>query len=114
ELGVIERVGGRRYIFGRRYYTFAGQPATYTKKKGLDAEQNLLLLQNHIRDHAASGTKFQTLCEVLSAVEEPQVKILLRKLVRRGEVHCVGKTRAGLWYPGPDPARPKKPKGKMS
>jgi ATP-dependent DNA helicase RecG len=114
DLGVIERVGGQRYMLSRRYYSFTGQPAAYTRKKGLDEKQNLLLLQNHIRDHAATGTKFQTLCEVLSALQEEQVKTLLRKLVRRGEVHCKGKTRAGLWYPGLDPNNPKKPKGEVS
>ncbi len=112
DLGVIERVGGRRYMLGRRYYTFTGKPEAYTRDKGLGEEQNLTLLLNHITDHAATGTDFQTLCGVLPALTEDDVRSFLRKLSRRGSVHCKGTTRAALWYPGPEEGKlPRKQSG---
>src|SRR5262249_50315890 len=43
DLGLIERAG-RKLMLSRRYYEFVGQQPEYTRKKGLDREQNLNLL----------------------------------------------------------------------
>ena len=36
ELGVIERIGRKKYILSRRYYRFVGKKGIYTCTKGLD------------------------------------------------------------------------------
>jgi ATP-dependent DNA helicase RecG len=104
ELGLIERVA-RQFMLSRRYYEFTGERAAYTRKKGLDREQNLALLLKHIIGNAATGCKLDELCEVLSALPGTHVQSLLRTLQRRGEAHSVGTTRAARWYPGPAPER---------
>ncbi len=110
DLGLIERVAGRRCMLSRKYYEFAGQKAAYTRKKGLDREQNLGLLLKHITDNAAAGSKLEELCQVLPALPVSQVRSLLRTLKRRDQAHSVGTTSAGRWYPGPEPrAKKRKP-----
>lgn len=105
DLGLIERIAGRRFMLSRRYYEFVGQPAEYTRKKGLDRDQNLTLLLNHITVNAKTGSKLEDLCHVLSALPVTQVKSLLRSLQRRKKAHAVGTTRAGRWFPGPGPEK---------
>ena len=48
DLGILERAGSKRLMLSRRYYEFVDQKGTYTRKKGLDREQNLALLLKHI------------------------------------------------------------------
>jgi len=103
DLGVVERNGRNKFLLSRRYYAFIGKKATYTRKRGLDREQNLALLLKHIEDNAATGTPFAELQQVLPALGEDDVKTLLRTLKRRGKAHAVGKTRASRWFPGPPP-----------
>jgi ATP-dependent DNA helicase RecG len=103
DLGLIERVAGRRCMLSRKYYEFVGQKAAYTRKKELDREQNLGLLLKHITDNAATGSKLEDLCQVLSALPMSHVQSLLRTLKRRGEAYPIGTTSAGRWFPGPAP-----------
>jgi ATP-dependent DNA helicase RecG len=100
DLGLIERSKGRLYTLSRRYYEFTGQKGVYTRKKGLDREQNLALLLKHIEENRRTGCKLEELCQVLPALPPTQVQSLLRTLQRRGEVRSVGKTNQGRWYPG--------------
>jgi ATP-dependent DNA helicase RecG len=111
DLGLIERVAGRRCMLSRKYYEFVGRKAAYTRKKGLDREQNLGLLLKHIADNAATGSKLEDLCQVLSALPATHVQSLLRTLKRRGTAHSVGSTSAGRWYPGPTPGTTAKKSG---
>lgn len=106
DLGVIERGTGRRYMLSRRYYEFVGDSPAYTRKKGLDREQNLALLLNHIQDNRASGSKFKDLCQVLSAVPESTVSSLLRSLQKARKIHLIGRTKGSRWYPGHGSAEP--------
>jgi ATP-dependent DNA helicase RecG len=106
-LGLIERVAGRRCMLSRKYYEFKGQKAAYTRKKGLDREQNLGLLLKHITDNSATGSKLEELCQVLPALPPSQVRSLLRTLERRHQAHSIGNTSAGRWNPGPAPRRTK-------
>src|SRR5207248_1360370 len=41
DLGVIERTGRSRFMLSQRYYAFIDDKAAYTRKRGLDREQNL-------------------------------------------------------------------------
>lgn len=101
ELGLIERGPGRTYILARRYYEFVGQMGAYTRKKGLDREQNLALLLKHIKENQPVGCKLEELCQVLPALPTTQVQSLLRTLRRRGVAYSVGRTKQGRWFPGP-------------
>ncbi len=107
DLGLIERVG-KKCMLSRRYYEFVGNKAAYTRKKGLDREQNLALLLKHIADNAVTGTTVDELCQVLPALPMSHVRSLLQTLKRREQAHSVGATRAGRWYPGPAPATKEK------
>jgi ATP-dependent DNA helicase RecG len=100
DLGVIEKAGGRRYMLSRRYYTFAGQKGTYTRKRGLDHEHNLALLLKHIKDNAELGSPRKDLVQVLPGLSEEQVKALLRTLRSRGDIHREGEKRGARWFPG--------------
>ncbi len=101
DLGLIERGPGRTCILARRYYEFVGQKGAYTRKKGLDRDQNLALLLKHIEANQAAGCKLEELCQVLPALPTSQVQSLLKTLKRQGKAHPVGKRKAGLWFPGP-------------
>ncbi|MBM4094890.1 MAG: transcriptional regulator, partial [Planctomycetes bacterium] len=101
ELGLIERVRGRGFMLSRRYYELVGDKGTYTRKKGLDREQNLALLLNHIQANADTGSKLDELCDVLPALPMTQVQSLVRTLKRRGLAHLAGSTSAARWLPGP-------------
>ncbi len=90
-------------MLARRYYELARQKGTYTRKKGLDREQNLALLLKHIQENAATGSPREELFQVLPALPESLVRSLLQTLKRRGEAHPVGTTRASLWFPGSAP-----------
>jgi ATP-dependent DNA helicase RecG len=105
DLGLIERVG-KRCMLSRRYYAFAGEKAVYTRRKGLDREQNLSLLLKHITENAETGSPREELLQVLPALSESSVKSLLRTLKDRGLAHPVGARRTGRWYPGPAPEQP--------
>ena len=54
DLGLIEKVKGRNYMLSRKYYEFVGKKGAYTRKKGLDREQNLALLLKHIQENPPS------------------------------------------------------------
>jgi len=103
DLGLIERIRGKGFILSRRYFEFVGERGAYTRKKGLDREQNLALLLNHIQNNAETGSKLEELCDVLPALPMTQVQSLVRTLKRRGLAHLAGSTSAARWFPGPGP-----------
>ena len=98
-------------MLSRKYYEFVGDEPAYTRKKGLDREQNLALLLNHITDNRATGSKLEDLCAVLSALPMTQVQSLLRTLKRQNKAHPVGTTSAGRWFPGVASAKPGREQG---
>jgi ATP-dependent DNA helicase RecG len=104
DLGLIERAG-KKCMLSRKYYEFVGDRAAYTRRKGLDREQNLSLLLRHITENATSGSPREKLLQVLPALGESEVKSLLQTLKRRGQAHSVGERRTGRWYPGPVPEK---------
>lgn len=105
DLGLIEKVTGRNYMLSRRYYEYVGEKGAYTRKKGLDREQNLALLLKHIEENKATGSKLEELCQVLPALPTTQVQSLLRTLLRRKSAHPVGRTNQGRWFPGQAPSQ---------
>ena len=101
DLGILERAGSKRLMLSRRFYEFVGQKGTYTRKQGLDREQNLALLLKHIEENKATGSKLEELCQVLPALPVTHVQSLLQTLKRRGEAHPIGQRKASRWYFGP-------------
>lgn len=103
ELGVIERLGhvrGSRLLLSRRFYRYLGKAGVYTRKHGLDRETNKALLLRHIQDNQKTGSKMEELKQVLPALARSHIQVLLRELVKAGQVHVHGATRAARWYPG--------------
>ena len=100
ELGIIEKIGRKRYILSRRYYRFVGKKGVYTRKRGLDRETNKELLFRHIKDNKETGSQFHELVDVLPDLTLGQIKWLLRELKLEERIHAIGRTKAGRWYPG--------------
>jgi ATP-dependent DNA helicase RecG len=103
DLGLIERGKGRAFMLSRRYYEFVGQRGAYTRKKGLDRDQNLALLLKHIKENRKTGCKLEELCQVLPSLPTTHVRSLLRTLQRRGKAHPKGWSHQAKWFPGPGP-----------
>jgi ATP-dependent DNA helicase RecG len=101
EQGVIERVTRGKFVLSRRFYRLAGKKGVYTRKRGLDREQNKALLLQHIQDNAAGGSPLSELQQVLPGLTPTHVQSLLRALKKEGKAHPIGRTRQGRWYPGP-------------
>ena len=105
--GVVESTGrgrGTRHMLSRRFYDFVGERGVYTRKRGLDHETNKALLLKHIDDSGQQGSPLEELRQVLPALSDGQLKVLIRALRADGAIHARGRTRAGRWFPGPDPA----------
>jgi ATP-dependent DNA helicase RecG len=103
DTGVVEMIGrgrGTRYILSRQFYSFVGKKGVYTRKRGLDRETNKALLLRHIGDNRKVGCPLCELGEVLPALSRPQIQGLLHELKAEGQIHSVGHTKAGRWYPG--------------
>lgn len=103
ERRIIEAIGhgrGTRYILSRRLYTFIGKKGVYTRKRGLNRETNKTLLLEHIEENKTVGSPLRELMQVLPALSRQQVQVLLRELRADGQIHSVGVTRGGRWYPG--------------
>jgi ATP-dependent DNA helicase RecG len=106
EAGVIEKVGrgrGTRYILSQRFYGFLDKKGVYTRRKGLDRNTNKELLLKHIRDNEKEGSRFRDLAQVLPSLTRNQLKGLLQELKAEKRIYPRGHTKAGRWYPGPDP-----------
>jgi ATP-dependent DNA helicase RecG len=102
EKGVVERFGrgrGVKYILSRRYYKMVDKKGTYTRKKGLDREENKTLLLKHIKENRDSGSRLKELMQVLPALSDNQVKKVIAELKKEGKIYKIGATRAALWYP---------------
>ena len=98
ELGVIEKVGSR-YILSKKFYHFAGNKGTYTRKQGLDKDTNKELLYKHIVNFKKTGSKLEELRQVLPELTMYQIQALLKELKSEGRIKVSGRTRAARWYP---------------
>lgn len=101
EAGLVEAVGrggGTRYMLSKRLYIQLGEPAAYTRRRGLDRQTNKELLLQHLRDFGKAGVRLQQLCGVLPSLSYSQVRSLLKELQIEHRVQVRGRTRAGRWY----------------
>lgn len=98
--GLVEVVGrgrGTKTILSRRLYAGIGQPGTYTRKRGLDKEENKALLLKHVRE-SRRGAVIQELEQVLPDKTRPQIHALLHELAIEGKIVYVGSKRTGKWH----------------
>jgi ATP-dependent DNA helicase RecG len=101
DLGIVETQGqgrGTHYFLSRRFYSFVGQPGTYTRRRGLDRETNKALLFRHIQDSQESGVRLSELLQVLPYLNERSVRSLLQEMKVQGLIQVVGRTNAARWF----------------
>lgn len=101
DYGAIESVGrgkSSRFFLSKELYEALGEPGTYTRHKGLDKETNKELLLKHISDHNAEGTPFEHLRQVLPALADRQIKLLLEQLKLELRIRVHGRRRWARWH----------------
>lgn len=102
--GVIEKIrGSREHILSGRFHKFMGKRGTYTRKIGLDKEENKALLLKHLELTKEEGCQLKELMQVLPSKSRDQVQYLLRSLREEGKAHYIGYGRVSTWYAGPSP-----------
>jgi len=100
DLGVIERVGrgrGTRYLLSERFHAALGEKGGYTRRRGLDREENKALLIHHLRACGVVGCPISELQQVLPARSRDQIRRLLAELRREGRAQVVGERRGARW-----------------
>jgi len=100
EAGALERIGRGRVGLSKRFYSFLGRPAEYTRRRGLHRSSEKALLLQHLQLKGEDGAPLRELCGVLPNRTSRQVQDLLRELKREGKAHTRGRTRSGLWFEG--------------
>jgi ATP-dependent DNA helicase RecG len=107
EMGVVEAIGrgrGARYLLSRRFYAAMGQRGTYTRRRGLDREENKALLLRHLREQAPGGCPMSELQQVLPTKSRDQIKKLLYELRDQDLVRVEGQRRWARWFATDDPS----------
>lgn len=98
DLGIIEKLPQGKYCLSREIYHKMGKRGVYTRKIGLNHnEQNALLLK-HIRENTADGVRLAELCQVLPSLTAKQIQRLLEQLKAKRLIYPSGKTRASRWH----------------
>ena len=98
--GLIERIGhgrGVRYLLSRKFFEMKGHSGSYTRRRGLDRDQNRTLLLNHIRSAGEQGSPLSELEQVLPAVSQRHIKYLLQSLRRDALVKYEGRGAGARW-----------------
>ena len=98
--GVLESVGrGRGTVdhLSRRFAGALGQPGAYTRRRGLDREQNKELLLKHLEGAGPEGSPMAELQQVLPGLSREQLKRLLGELRAEGRTDLVGIRRWARW-----------------
>jgi len=111
DFGIIETVGrgrGIRYFLAQRYYTVVGEHGTYTRRKGLDREQNKALLLKHLQSAHPQGCSRSELQQVVPAVSPDTIKNMLIELRKDGKVRLKGQRRWALWFATQEDEKPEK------
>jgi len=101
DLGVVEVIGrgrGTRYSLSRALYTAIGQPAAYTRQRGLDRATNKELLVRHLEHRFPMGCALEELQHVLPHVPRRTIQLYLQELRREHRIRLGGTGRGSLWY----------------
>lgn len=100
DLGVVEMIGrgrGTRYILSAALYTAMGQPAAYTRQKGLDRSTNKELLVRHLEYRFPAGCALEELEQVLPHVARRTIQTYLQELYQDRRIALVRRGRASQW-----------------
>lgn len=103
ELGVVERIGrgrGTKYLLSKRFYAALGNRAAYTRRKGLNREQNKAILLAHVKEVGPAGVAISELQQVLPALSREQVRALMDELRQEGRAALKGTRRWARWVQG--------------
>lgn len=98
EMGIVERIGRKKYVLARSLYAATGKTGVHTRHVGLDRDTNKELLLKHIRKNNEVGTPFKELQQVLPGQSRNQIQVLMRELKEDGKIFCKGRTHAARWY----------------
>ena len=75
----------------------AGRSGAYTRRRGLDRDQNKELLLRHVRHAGQNGSPMSELQQVLPALSREQLKRIMGELRREGHVRLDGTRRWAKW-----------------
>lgn len=95
--GIVERIGRGKFILSRKFQTYLGKAATYTREKGLDRGAEKELLVKHLTHVGTRGAPIGELMEVLPDRSREHVKALLRELRGEGRARIEGSKRLAKW-----------------
>jgi len=98
DIGIVERVGRKKYVLARAFYDVVGKAGTYTRRVGLDRDTNKELILSHIKKSGEQGAPLKELQQVLPGHNRSQIQVLLRELKKSGKVFMRGKTAAARWF----------------
>lgn len=98
EMGIVEHIGRKKYVFARSLYAATGKTGVHTRHVGLDRETNKELLLKYIRKNNGVGTPLKELQQVLPSQSRSQIQKLMRELRADGKIINIGNTSAARWY----------------
>jgi ATP-dependent DNA helicase RecG len=103
QLGALERRGRGQFLLSARFYEFAGEPAEYTRRRGLDRESKKALLLRHLELAGPTGAPISELQEVLPDSTRDQLRVFLRELRESGRAVVIGERRGARWVAAVQP-----------
>ena len=103
-VGAVEVMGhgkGTRYLLSEGLYAALGAKGTHTRKEGLDRETNKALLLKHLVKQGDAGAPLAELRQVLPALTENAIQVLLGELRHDGRAVLKGRRRWARWKAAP-------------
>lgn len=100
EIGVLEKAGrtrGTRYLLSKRFYSAIGERGAYTRRRGLDREENKALIVRHLKDRGSTGAPISEIQLVLPSRSRNQLRRLLSDLREEGKIRLEGEKRGARW-----------------
>ena len=98
DAGALERTGRGKFILSERYRAFSGEPAAYTRERGLERGAEKALLLSHIRLSGDKGAPMQELKQVLPGRSREYVLARLEELRAAGNISLRGTRRTARWH----------------
>ena len=89
KLELIEKIGTRKYILSKRYYSEIGKKGEYTRRKGLDKQRNKELIIQHLKIHSKGF--MEDFIDIFSGdVKKPTINQWLTELKNEKKVEFIG------------------------
>ncbi|WP_081605661.1 ATP-binding protein [Rhodopirellula europaea] len=97
--GLIERIGGGRFILPRIYYQFHGRESTYNRLR--EREQLKERVEEILEGFRLDGRLIGDIHEEMPTLERKTLRRLLQELQDEERVHSEGENRWTRYFPGP-------------